>query len=58
MSGSPKALKERLNWLEQNEPIFKKEKQEVIKTIQELRLKKNESKFLIKSKINKEMKLH
>jgi len=39
MSGSPKTLKERLDWLERNDLIFKKEKQEVMDTIQEIRLK-------------------
>ena len=38
MSGSPKTLKERLDWLERNDLIFKKEKQEVMDTIQEIRL--------------------
>lgn len=47
MSSSPKTLKERLDCLERNDLIFKKEKQEVVKTIQEIRLK-NEFKNKIK----------
>jgi len=39
MSSSPKTLKERLDCLEQNDLIFKKGKQAVMETIQEIRLK-------------------
>jgi len=39
MSGSPKTLKERLDWLEKNDPVFRVEKRAVMDTIKEMQLK-------------------
>ncbi len=39
MSGSPKTLKERLDWLEKNDPAFRVEKKAVLDTIKEMQLK-------------------
>lgn len=39
MSGSPKTLKERLDWLEKNDPVFRVEKKAVMDTIKEIQLK-------------------
>lgn len=39
MSGSPKTLKERLDWLEKNDPVFRVEKIAVMDTIKEIQLK-------------------
>lgn len=41
MSGTGKTLKERLDWLEKNDLIFKAEKQAVIETIKEMQIKFN-----------------
>lgn len=55
MSGTGKTLKERLDWLEKNDPIYKKEKQAVIETIEELRLNQ---KVVQKIDINSALKNH
>jgi len=51
MSGSPKTLKERLDWLEKNDPVFRIEKNAILETIREIQLK-NEAD---KNKANKSL---